>query len=153
MLGWRQKRRFLRVFWPKKRLKQNKINPCAQFDRTQPQNISPKFENDRSYGFLKVMQNRSNFEVLRIFRFKLIFHSNFIGNPYFFFLTCLVMFLCNSIHSSVNKTQFYVFKSKFVTGRPTKLVSPSIQKIGKKSKKSKNIGNFQKLLKIISVYV
>ena len=114
---------------------QNKINPCAQFDRTQPQNISPKFENDWSYGFLKVMQNRSNFEVLRIFRFKLIFHSNFIGNPYFFFLTCLVMFLCNSIHSSVNKTQFDVSKSKFVTGRPTKLVSPSLQKIGKKSKK------------------
>ena len=58
VLGWRQKRRFLRVFWPKNRLKQNKINPCAKFDGTQPQNISPKFENDRSYGFLKVMQNR-----------------------------------------------------------------------------------------------
>ena len=82
------------------------------------------------------MQNRSNFEVLRKLRFtfKLIFHFNFIGNPYFFFLTRLVMFLCNSIHSSVNKTQFDVSKSKFVTGRPTKLVSPSLQKLEKNRK-------------------
>ena len=153
MLGWRQKRRFLRVFWPKTRLKQNKINPCTKFDGTQLQNIFPKFENDWSYGFLKVMQNMSNFEVLRKLRFKLIFHFNFIGNPYFFFLTCLVMFLCNSKHSSINKTQFDVSKSKFVTGRPTKLVSPSLQKNWKKIEKIEKIGNFQKLLKIISVYV